>query len=838
MKTKKSISPPMLLLLFLYLSLKPHLSIGADTISANQTLSGDQTLVSKDGNFELGFFKPGNSSNLYIGIWYKKVSVQTVVWVANREIPVKDKYSSELTIQDGNLVLLNESKMPVWFTNVTSTSSRSSPVIAVLLDNGNFILTQGSSSSSLNLSDPSSIPSLWESFDNPTDTWLPGGKLSYNKITRKLQILTSWKNSEDPAPGLFSLELDRSNNQYLIKWNRSQEYWTSGPWNGNIFSLVPEMRLNYIYNFTYINNANETYFTYGLYNPAIISRFIMDVSGQIKQLSWLDNTKEWNMFWAQPRQQCEVYAYCGAFGTCNENSLPFCNCLDGFKPKSEEDWDLKDYSGGCERKMELQCPSNSSGKVKKDKFREYPQVQLPKNPVSVTVDSAGECESTCLNNCSCSAYYFDSNGSCSNWNGGILGLEQLSANDGSGRTINVRLAASEFSSGKNTTGIVIGAVAGSVVLVLVLLCLVLFVIWRRRSKMVGSGKAVEGSLLAFSYRDLQNATKNFSEKLGGGGFGSVFKGTLPDSTVVAVKKLESIGQGEKQFRTEVSTIGTIQHVNLARLRGFCSEGDKRLLVYEYLENRSLDSHLFRDNESMVLDFKTRYQIALGTARGLAYLHEKCREVIIHCDIKPENILLDAEFCPKVADFGLAKLMGRDFSRVLTTMRGTRGYLAPEWISGVAITAKADVYSYGMMLFEFISGTRNSENSLDGVVKFFPTWAARVIIEEGDILSLLDPKLDRVADAEEVSRLCKVACWCVQDEENHRPSMGQVVQILEGLLEVNLPPIPRSLQVFVDSQEHIVFFTESSSNQSSEMQSKTSSTSANSKSTISSKDSPV
>lgn len=160
-----------------------------------------------------------------------------------------------------------------------------------------------------------------------------------------------------------------------------------------------------------------------------------------------------------------------------------------------------------------------------------------------------------------------------------------------------------------------------------------------------------------------------------------------------------------------------------------------------MPNGSLDSHLFTEKDSDFLDWKTRYQIALGTARGLAYLHEKCRDCIIHCDIKPENILLDAEFCPKVSDFGLAKLVGREFSRVLTTMRGTRGYLAPEWISGVAITAKADVYSYGMMLYEFVSGRRNSQESEDGKVKFFPSWAAKQIVEGSNLISLLDPRLE-------------------------------------------------------------------------------------------------
>ncbi|KAJ3708468.1 hypothetical protein LUZ61_012173 [Rhynchospora tenuis] len=303
-------------------------------------------------------------------------------------------------------------------------------------------------------------------------------------------------------------------------------------------------------------------------------------------------------------------------------------------------------------------------------------------------------------------------------------------------------------------------------------------------------------------------TNNFSDRLGRGGFGSVFKGTLPNSHYVAVKRLEGILQlGEKQFRNEVSTIGIVQHVNLVRLRGLCCERNKRLLVYDYMENGSLDKKLFHGN-STVLNWKRRYQIALGAARGLAYLHESCRDCIIHCDVKPENILLDELFVPKVADFGMAKLVGREFSRVLTTLRGTIGYLAPEWISGVAITAKTDVYSYGMVLLELISGRRNSEQQEGGHADYFPLRAA-IELNEGNILALLDCRLNGDAKLEEVERVCRVACWCIQDEEHNRPTMGQVVQILEGILEVGLPPVPRSLKALTEDTASLVFFREHS-----------------------------
>ncbi|KAK3445992.1 hypothetical protein EUGRSUZ_A01759 [Eucalyptus grandis] len=664
-------------------------------------------------------------------------------------------------------------------------------MVAVLEDDGNFALKAA----------PNSSVTLWQSFDYPTHTWLPSAKLGIDKRKNTSQTLTSWKNAEDPSTGLFSLHLQPfSDGEYYIRWNGSNHYWTGGKWDNQtkIFSGVPEMRANYIY---------DSFNT--------ISRFVMDLSGQIKQESWLPS-QAWTMFWSKPSQQCEVYRLCGPFSVCSEQSEVLCSCLPRFSISSPMDWNRSDWSGGCKRNSNLNCAAD----VEKDRFWPMSNMKLHDDPQSLVAGSDQECRTACLSNCSCTAYAFKDN-NCSIWIGDLFNVEWLKQGTTPGRSFYVRLAASEIKDPSKKSN-VIATVTGSVGAAVVILAIVLFAVWRWRRGATVTTKIVEGSLIAFAYRDLQVATKNFSEKLGGGGFGSVFKGTLPDSSHIAVKKLESISQGEKQFRMEVSTIGTIQHVNLVRLRGFCSEGDKRLLVYDFMPNGSLDYHLSHRKDSKTLDWKMRYQIALGTARGLAYLHEKCRDCIIHCDIKPENILLDAEFCPKVADFGLAKLVGRDFSRVLTTMRGTRGYLAPEWISGVAITAKADVYSYGMMLFEFVSGRRNSELSENGAIKFFPTWAASKIAEGGDLLDLLDPNLETNAHTEELTRICRVACWCVQDEETHRPSMGKVVQILEGVLDVNLPRIPRTLQLLLGNQEHIVFFTESSSsNQNSQTKSNTS-----------------
>jgi hypothetical protein len=425
--------------------------------------------------------------------------------------------------------------------------------------------------------------------------------------------------------------------------------------------------------------------------------------------------------------------------------------------------------------------------------------RFPKNSHISDARGMKECETSCRWDCNCTAFAY--NVTCLLWFGELWNTGVLDSGS-KGNRLYIRITniqqeqeqqrpppPQQRKSGFKAPLILI------VMSVLVIIVISLIVLWRFRTKLFTSRNEYENeSLVVFSFAQIKNSTKQFSEKLGEGGFGSVFKGTMPCSAVVAVKKLKGLGQGEKQFRAEVQTIGMINHTNLVRLLGFCADRKSRLLVYEYMEKGSLNSQLFSKG-SAKLSWELRFRIAIGTARGLAYLHEECNDCIIHCDMKPDNVLLDAEFCPKIADFGMAKILGRDFSRALTTMRGTIGYLAPEWISGLPITHKADVYSYGMMLLEIISGRRNAEKIKEGTLTYFPVFAA-VKVNEGDVMCLLDSRLEGDADVEQLSRACRIACWCIQDAEDHRPKMGQVVQILEDALAVEVPPVPRSLQNFV------------------------------------------
>ncbi|KAJ6426905.1 hypothetical protein OIU84_022489 [Salix udensis] len=255
------------------------------------------------------------------------------------------EFSLELS-PDGNLVLLTNFTETVWSTALKSPILNSTE--ARLLDNGNFVIREVSNTSI----------TYWQSFDYPTDTWLPGGKLGINKQTGQVQRLISWKNSEDPAPGMFSVGIDPNGSiQYFIEWNRSRRYWSSGVWSGQGFTSIPEMRVN-IYNFSVISNENESYFTYSMSNTSILSRFVMDTSGKMMQWLWLVGSSQWSLYWSQPTDQADVYAFCGAFGVFNESTTSPCNCIKGFKPFRQNDW-----SSGCVRESPLQCQNKEGDLV-------------------------------------------------------------------------------------------------------------------------------------------------------------------------------------------------------------------------------------------------------------------------------------------------------------------------------------------------------------------------------------------------------------------------------------------------------------------------------------------
>ncbi|WOK95283.1 G-type lectin S-receptor-like serine/threonine-protein kinase LECRK3 [Canna indica] len=299
----------------------------------------------------------------------------------------------------------------------------------------------------------------------------------------------------------------------------------------------------------------------------------------------------------------------------------------------------------------------------------------------------------------------------------------------------------------------------------------------------------ELNLRAFTYEELEEATSGFKEVLGRGAFGSVYKGVLPStiSINVAVKKLDRLVQeNEKEFINEVRSIGQTHHKNLVKLIGYCNEGTHRLLVYEYMSNGSLVRFLFGDRK---LRWEQRIQIILGIAKGLLYLHDECITPIIHCDIKPQNVLLDDNFVARISDFGLAKLLKTDQTRTNTGIRGTRGYVAPEWFKSMAITKKVDVYSLGVMMLEIICCRRNLEMSIGEEDEPVLVYWAYDCYNEKKLDLLVKNDEEALADMEEVERFAKIAFWCIQEDPSLRLSMQKVTQMLEGAVEVSDPPDP-------------------------------------------------
>lgn len=289
----------------------------------------------------------------------------------------------------------------------------------------------------------------------------------------------------------------------------------------------------------------------------------------------------------------------------------------------------------------------------------------------------------------------------------------------------------------------------------------------------------------FPFETLVAATKNFHQKLGEGGFGPVFKGRLEDGREIAVKKLsQNSNQGKKEFENEAKLLARVQHRNVVNLLGYCTRGAEKLLVYEYISNESLDKFLFKTGRREELDWKRRYDIIGGIARGLLYLHEDSHSCIIHRDIKASNVLLDDKWAPKIADFGMARLFPEDQTHVNTRVAGTNGYMAPEYVMHGHLSVKADVFSFGVLILELISGQKNSTFDVNLDAQNLLEWAWK-LYKKGRSLEVLDPSLASSAVAEQVAMCVQIGLLCTQADPQSRPNMRRVVVMLSkkpGTLE--------------------------------------------------------
>ncbi|KAI3675439.1 hypothetical protein L1987_85029 [Smallanthus sonchifolius] len=507
----------------------------ADTISANQTLRYNETIISPQQTFELGFFSPGNSKNHYVGIWYKKISTGTVVWVANRNTPLTDT-SGELTLtQQGVLVLRNTTTgNVVWSSANSSTTSVRNP-IGQLLDTGNFIIYE--EGDNIDQENP-----IWQSFDFLTDTLLPGMKQGRNFVTGIERLYTSWKSKDDPASGEFSTSIDTRGYPQPIRTKGQKITYRVGPWNGLRFSGAPHLRPNPIYNFTFVINQKEIYYQYNLVNTSVFTRLVLQPNGNIERLLWIESRQEWNIYLTPEIDRCDEYTLCGPYASCNIDQSPVCKCLKGFEPTSPDQWRVADWSQGCRRTIPLDCEPGEG-------FNKYSNVKLPDTQWSwynLTMTLV-ECEKMCKSNCSCSAYTntnISGTGSgCLLWLGDLIDIRTFAG--GTGDTIYIRMPLSELDSTENgenrkSSGAgrkirVIVPVAFAVLIIIVSICLY-YRFYGKKQQQVTPGNEFRNEpenrsgdedleLPLFGLSRLLSATNNFSinNKLGEGGFGPVYK---------------------------------------------------------------------------------------------------------------------------------------------------------------------------------------------------------------------------------------------------------------------------------------------------------------------------
>ncbi|XP_043811028.1 G-type lectin S-receptor-like serine/threonine-protein kinase At4g27290 [Manihot esculenta] len=681
-------------------------SSATDTLTSTQSLTDGSTLISKHESFELGFFSPGSSRNRYLGIWHKNIPVRTVVWVANRRAPIFNNSSALLMMDNqGNLVLKNGGSV-VWSTN--SKREVQTPLLQ-LLDSGNLVLTDAS--------DGRSGIYLWQSFDYPTDTLLPGMKLGVNLKTGLDRRLTSWKNWDDPSPGDFvsqvlfckralysesivcrQSELARacltvlgssvSCKGYLVvrltkeelkyfelgflcrccrctgAGNESCETIGSGKSKSAVEdsiikdsepvletnksesrgieiangteatavgatdkTIITQLKTNQVFSFNFVHSDDEVYYTYYPKNKSVISRLVMNQTNYRRErYIWDEASQSWSLFMYLPTDYCDSYGLCGAYGNCIITDSPVCQCLKGFNPKSPDQWNSGAWSQGCVRNKSLNCQDG-------DGFIKYTELKLPDTKYSWVNKSMSleECRGKCLNNCNCTAYsVFDirNGGSgCALWFNDLIDIRQIPSG---GQDLYIRMSASELD----------------------------------ENEIDGSDQSSEEDLdlPLFDLVTISHATNKFSlsNRLGRGGFGPVYKGILADGHEIAVKRLSSnSGQGLKEFKNEVKLIARLQHRNLVKLLGSCIQGNERMLIYEYMPNKSLNFFIFDRTGGKLLDWSNRFNIVCGIARGLLYLHQDSRLRIIHRDLKASNILLDADMNPKISDFGMAKTFRED-----------------------------------------------------------------------------------------------------------------------------------------------------------------------------------
>lgn len=792
-----------------------------DALQANLT-------VLANGNFSLilGTASPRGPCTLTV----QHVPSALQVWVANfynasSSTSTSSSPNCSLALQKDGDLQLRESGNLAWNSGTAANGVKS----IQLLGSGNLVLVNGTNSNV-------SKETVWQSFDHPSDTLITGQRLNLH-----ITMFAAAADAPYNSGGVYSMAVSNISNDLLLYAYFNQPsgpeiYWSmeetfSVPQNAWVCCLGSYVEVSN--GLTVYDSSSQSIVSTSSNNLNPNSEFFeyarLESDGNLRNFVFKGGI--WQLNYQALTTACQHPDACGQYGICSASSSSCSSvCLPGFHLAN-----ASDPTQGCRTPalpLQNQCNSTAVTMFNATGYTYFSSQNFYNGESQANFSTLDDCKLSCLQNCSCQSAFFTNDsgslvGSCYLMEYPIRTIQR--SNDPNQlvfikmRNVSSLLApapapapvtspqqdnstgvggatASPISPNSDKKTLAIALSVGCVGTFIAVAGLVTCFIKKRQLSGQGSAEdemyldTLPGLPPRFSYKALHDATNGFANKLGAGGFGSVYEGLLaqPYCIKVAVKELKNIhNAGTKQFRAEVATLGSISHRNLVRLCGYCVEGSHRLLVYEFMENGSLE-RVFSHTDDVILDWHKRCAIALGTAQGLAYLHEECTSRIIHCDIKPENILLDKQWNAKVSDFGLAKLMNRDESYAVTTMRGTRGYLAPEWLKNLAITERSDVFSYGIVLLELVGGRRSFNASLKEC--YLPAWAFELVETGADLMELLDARLYKQIveekQEESVRRMVKVALWCVQEDPGTRPVMSWVVKMLEavhGTEELASPP---------------------------------------------------
>ncbi|XP_019055948.1 PREDICTED: G-type lectin S-receptor-like serine/threonine-protein kinase SD3-1 [Nelumbo nucifera] len=716
-------------------------------LGSKLSVVGNDYWVSPNGDFAFGFFNSSDQPNLYsVGIRFNSNSIpidkQTVVWVAGADVFVGYHSYLQLT-QAGDLVLFDSLKGTIAWT---SNTSHLSVTLAFLLDNGNLILQNGDQDV------------VWQSFSTPSDTLIPGQNLNVGQTLRAA--------SRNSVSSYYSLSFDASG-KLKLKWQSDVNYWTGGSTLSAVRATLTSVGALQLHD----RKSKPVWSVFGDdHDDSLVSfRFLrLDVDGNLRMYSWVEALGSWQLVWQAIKNQCNVFATCGLCGICVFTDEGSTDCKYPFG--SGVDSNLK-----CLTLYKQKCEPGVTMLTLEHTFLYgiYPHND------TVTRTSLEQCKSSCLEDPQCTSVTVVNDGTAqclTKLTPHITGYAHPSIKSIS--FVKMCLDPVAFLPKHRPTSsaspsplsllkwshqfcipCLIGATMGTLAaLVIIQIGIGLCILRRKSIKNTTTLSHMDPNfrgLIILSYREIKDLTGNFKHRLGP----KMFKGVLPSNQAVAIKDLKA-AVSEKQFRRTVSIISSIHHKNLVKLEGYCCESGQKFLVYEFAKNGSVDKWIEEASlSSKRLTWKKRMEICIGVARAMSYLHTGCREFVSHGNLKWENVLLDAELEAKVTDFGLRRVCGGGAS------------------SG---GAAEDVANFGDMMVILVSGRQG--------VKGVAEWAYKEWVE-GRAETVVDARIKNVVDSEEVERALRIAFWCIQVDERLRPSMGEVVKVLEGTLLVDPPPPP-------------------------------------------------